>query len=105
MFAKNTVGMNAFFMISKKLTAELGLEAAMFLAILADAESIFEDEDWVFQTQPTVEAMSHGFLTRRKQEVGIKALIDAGIIEQQNRGLPMRRYFRIDNKRLIEFLA
>ncbi|MGL5803136.1 MAG: hypothetical protein ACRCX7_11180 [Cetobacterium sp.] len=107
--AKNTIGTDAFFMINKRLTRELGLEAAMFLAILADAESIFKDGDvnagFVFQTQPTVEAMSMGVLTRRRQDMGIKALIEHGIIEQKNMGLPMRRYFRINNKRLVEVLT
>ncbi|MGL5713102.1 MAG: hypothetical protein ACRCX2_08790 [Paraclostridium sp.] len=109
MFAKNTIGTSAFFMINKKLTKDLGYEASMFLAVLADAEQIFKEDDenagFVFQTMPTVEAMSMGVLTRRKQEVGIKALVDAGIIEQKNMGLPLRRYFKINNKRLAEVLA
>ncbi|MGL5714590.1 MAG: hypothetical protein ACRCX2_16335 [Paraclostridium sp.] len=103
---KDLIGQNAFFMLNKRLVKELGWESAMFMSILADAEKIFADDDvnagFVFQTQPTVEAMSMGVLTRRKQETAVKALVEAGIIEQKNMGLPMRRYFRINNKALIE---
>lgn len=103
---KDLIGQNAFFMLNKKLVKELGWEAAMFMSILADAEKIFADDDvnagFVFQTQPTVEAMSMGVLTRRKQETAVKALVEAGVIEQKNMGLPMRRYFKINNTALIE---
>lgn len=103
---KDLIGQNAFFMLNKKLVKELGWEAAMFMSILADAEKIFADDDinagFVFQTQPTVEAMSMGVLTRRKQETAVKALVESGVIEQRNMGLPMRRYFKINNQALIE---
>lgn len=109
MLAKNTIGMSAFFMINKKITLQYGLEAALFLAVLADAEMIFSDDDenagFVFQTVPTVEAMSCGFLTKRKQAVAIQSLIEGGIIEQKNMGLPLRRYFRINNSVLMKVLT
>ena len=101
--------MTSFFMINKKITLDLGIDAAMFLAILADAEQIFSEDDvnagFVFQTVPTVEAMSMGVLTKRRQQIGIAALIQAGIIEQRNMGLPLRRYFRINNKELSIYLS
>jgi hypothetical protein len=109
MAVKDMIGQQAFFLINKKLVKELGWEAAWFLSILSDAEKMFADDDvnagYVFQTTPTVEAMSMGVLTRRKQETGIKSLIDAGVISQKNIGLPMKRHFKIHPRKLAEVFA
>lgn len=75
----------------------------MFLAILADAHDIFEDE-WVYQTQPTVEEMSGGFLTRRKQEFAVKQLVDAGLISHKNIGMPRKRYFKLNEDAILNAL-
>lgn len=104
MLVKNILGVNSFFMVNKKIVAECGMEAAMFLAILADATDIFDGE-WCYQTQPTVESLSHGFLTRRRQDAGIRSLLDKGIIEQKNMGIPMKRYFRINKDKLLQILS
>lgn len=87
-------------MLNRKMMEEVGVEATLFLSILVDADNIFDDE-WVFQTQPTVEALSCGFLTRRKQDNAIKILIEKGFISQKNMGLPMRRYFKIHEEEVM----
>lgn len=100
---KNILGVNAFFMINKKLVELCGFESALFLAILADANDIFEGE-WIYQTRDTVLRLSCNYLTRRKQEVAIANLVELGIIEQKNFGMPLMRYFRINEDRLLEVI-
>lgn len=91
---KGFLGQNSFIMLNRAMMKEVGVDATLFLSILIDADNIFENE-WVFQTQPTVEGLSFGHLTRRKQEGAIKILIEKGMISQKNMGLPMRRYFKV----------
>src|SRR5574344_1900044 len=94
---KQLIGQQGFLMVNKAIMREVGMEAAIFLSILIDADTIFEEE-WVYQTQPTVEGLSCGFLTRRRQENAIKILIESGFIEQRNIGMPMKRHFRINEE-------
>ncbi|MGL4412507.1 MAG: hypothetical protein ACRCTF_10405 [Bacteroidales bacterium] len=97
---KAFMGQNSFLMVNKAMIAEVGMEAAIFLSLLVDAYTIFETE-WFFQTTPTIEGLSSGFLTRRKQENAIKILIEKGMIEQKNMGLPMRKHFKINEEVVV----
>lgn len=101
---KAFLGQKSFLMINKEMMREVGMEAAIFLSILVDADNIFEEE-WVYQTQPTIEGLSCGFLTRRKQENAIKTLIERGFIEQKNMGLPMKRYFKINEEEVMKVFS
>jgi len=101
---KAFLGQKSFLMVNKGLMKEVGMEAAIFLSILVDADNIFEEE-WDYQTQPTIEGLSCGFLTRRKQESAIRALIERGLIEQKNMGLPMKRYFRKNKEEVMKVFS
>lgn len=98
---KSFLGQNSFVMINRALWESVGLDAALFLSILVDADNIF-DEEWVYQTQPTIEGLSYGHLTRRKQDAAIKILIERGLISQKNMGIPMKRYFKLHEDKIME---
>lgn len=100
---KSILGLNSFFMVNKTLVNKLSFESALFIAILADANDVFEEE-WIYQTQPTVESLSGGFLTRRKQEAAIKELISHGLIEHKNMGIPRKRYFKLNEDAILDLL-
>lgn len=101
---KAFLGQKSFLMVNREMMKEVGMEAAIFLSILVDADNIFEEE-WVYQTTPTVEALSCGFLTRRKQENAIKILIEKGLIEHKNMGIPCKRYFKINEDKVMDLLT
>ena len=96
---KHILTSESFWTLSKPLVYSLGLETAFLLINFTEAEAILsDDEGWFYQTQPTVESLTT--LSRHKQDQCIKQLVDAGILEQENRGMPMKRYFRIDYNRV-----
>jgi len=103
MVVKDILGGNSFYMLNKKIVSGLGIESALMLAIVVDATDVF-DNNWVYQTMETINKLSYGFLTRFKQDVAIKKLKEVGILEQKNMGMPRKRYFRINEIKLLEFL-
>lgn len=103
MVIKDILGVNSFYMLNKKIVSGLSIESALMLAIVVDATSVFNDE-WVYQTMETINKLSYGFLTRFKQNTAIAQLKSVGILEQKNMGMPRKRYFKINEEMLLEFL-
>ena len=101
---KHLLGQSSFILVNKRLTREINIESALFLSILVDATEVFENE-WVYQTTPTIEKLSYGYLTRRKQEKAIKSLEENGLIEHKNMGIPCKRYFKIHEDKVIDLLT
>lgn len=94
---------NSFFVMNKKIVKKFDADTALLLSSFAEAEIAFSDDNgWFFQTIETVEEMTG--LQRKKQERCIKKLIENGILEQKNMGIPRRRYFRIKHENLKKFL-
>lgn len=86
---------NNFWVLNKDMVQLLGLEGAFLLSNFAEAETLMADkEGWFYQTSDTVEKITT--LSRHKQDQAIKKLKDLGIIEQTNRGVPPKRYFKIN---------
>ena len=84
-----------YWVLNKDVVKLLGLEAAFLLSNFAEAEQIMADEDgWFYQTSDTVEDMTT--LSRHKQDQCIKQLEDMGILEKDVRGIPPKRYFKIN---------
>lgn len=93
-----------FWALNKDMVYMLGLETAFLLSSLADAETMLSDNDgWFYQTSETVEEITT--LSRHKQDQCIKALEDAGILEKDVRGIPPKRYFRLNYLRLANQFA
>lgn len=103
--AKQLAMSSAYWVLNKSMVQVFGLESAMLLSNFAEADSMFTDSEdgWFYQTSETVEKVTT--LSRHKQNKCIKILIDAGVLHQQNKGMPMKRYFRLDYDVLATLLA
>ncbi len=85
----------SYWVLNKGMVKLLGLESAFLLSNFAEAESMMADSDgWFYQTSTMVEEMTT--LSRHKQDQCIQQLVDIGILERDVRGLPPKRYFRIN---------
>ena len=102
--AKQIIMGSNYWVLNKCLVKYLGLETAFFLSNLCEADTIFEtdEEGWFFQTIDKIHEISG--LTRRQQEYSIKVLLDKKIIEYKKKGVPQRRYFRINYGELLKYL-
>lgn len=101
--AKQLLLSSNYWVMNKTLVYEIGIEAAFLLTCMAEAEKMMGDEEgWFYQTIGTLE--KHSTLTRHKQGIAIDVLIEKGILKQRNKGMPMKRYFKIDYHKLSETL-
>lgn len=92
--------------VNKKLSHALGIEAAIMYSELVSKNAYFEDRDELTDDNfffNTVENMKEDTtLSKYQQSKAIKKLKEAGLIEQSNRGIPQKRYFKIvDNDKLL----
>lgn len=88
-----------YWTLNKDVVKMFGIETAFMLTNLAEAESMMSDEEgWFYQTHETVESITG--LTRHKQDVAIDKLEKAGILHKQVRGIPAKRYFKLDYEAL-----
>lgn len=93
-----------FWVLNKHLVKTLGIETAFLLSVFADAdETLSDNEGWFYQTVETIENMTT--LNRYKQDLAIDTLIEKGILEKTHKGMPRKRYFRIDSKQLALLFA
>lgn len=92
-----------FYVLNKQLVKNLGIETAFFLTALVEADEMLADEDgWFYQTVPQIEEMTG--LTKHKQNNCINELISLGILLQENKGMPMKRYFKLDYEKISNIL-
>lgn len=92
------IGSN-YWVLNKTVVETFGLETAFILSNLAEAESMMADEDgWFYQTSETLEKITG--LSKYKQDKSIKQLEDAGILIKDVRGMPAKKYFKLDFEKL-----
>lgn len=92
-----------YFILNKQLVKALGIETAFLLSALVEADDQLADEEgWFYQTSKTIEDITG--LSNYKQSLGIEKLIDLGILEQINKGIPMKRYFKISYEKIQKLL-
>lgn len=92
-----------YFILNKQLVKSLGIETAFLLSALVEADDQLADEEgWFYQTSKTIEDITG--LSNYKQSLGIEKLIDLGILEQINKGIPMKRYFKISYEKIQKLL-
>lgn len=92
-----------YYVLNKKLIRSLGIETAFFLSALVEAdEMLADDTGWFYQTSKALEDMTG--LSNHKQSKCIEQLKDLGVLLQENRGLPCKRYFKIDYDKVDEIL-
>ncbi|WP_373896405.1 hypothetical protein [Virgibacillus sp. CBA3643] len=85
--------------VNKRLSHEVGIEGAIIYGELSRKEKWYSDNDrlhnggWFFVTHEDLEESTT--LKRRAQDRGVKALVDIGLLEKKQMGLPARRFFRL----------
>lgn len=93
--AKQLLMSSAYWVLNKTAVRMLGIETAFLLSNMVEAESMMADEEgWFYQTSDTVREMTT--LSRHKQDQCIEQLEKLGIIEKDVRGVPPKRYFKIN---------
>mgnify|MGYP001327134023 FL=1 len=93
-----------YWIINKPILHALGLEATFLLSHFSEAENTIADKDgWFYQTIPTVEKMTT--LSRFKKEEAINILIKKGILEQTNKGMPRKRYFKLNYNKIADIIV
>ncbi len=86
---------SGYWVLNKSIVKEFGIETAFLLSNLSEAESMMADEEgWFYQTSETLEELTG--LSNNKQTLCINQLIEIGALYQQNKGMPRKRYFKID---------
>ena len=84
-----------YWSLNKDVVKLFGIETAFFLTNLAEAENMMADEDgWFYQTSETIEEFTT--LSRYKQDKCIEDLEKEGILTKDVRGVPAKRYFKLD---------
>ena len=102
-FVKELLLSNNYWVLNKSVVSEFGVETAFILGVLAEAEKMLSDEDgWFFQTSETIEEITG--LSNHKQTLCFKVLKEKGILEQKNKGVPMKRYFKINFENIQKLL-
>ena len=92
-----------YYTLNKQIVKELGIESAFLLTILIEAsDGLADSEGWFYQTIEKIGELTR--LGRHKQDKIIKELIDLKILEQKNKGVPCKRYFKV-NYEMIENLV
>lgn len=93
-----------FYILNKHLVKTLGIETAFFLTALVEADEILADKNgWFYQTIPQIEKMTG--LTKHKQTNCINELLILDILLQENKGMPMKRYFKLDYEKIAKLLS
>ena len=92
-----------YYTLNKQIVKEFGIESAFLLTILIEAsDGLADNEGWFYQTIEKIGELTG--LGRHKQDKIIKELIDLKILEQKNKGVPCKRYFKV-NYQMIENLV
>lgn len=100
------IASDSFLCINKNIAKAFGLDAAVMIAELATCYNYWESqggltEDGMFYE--TVERVEENTtLTKYQQLKAIAVLEDAGVIRTERRGLPAKRYFAINEEKLLE---
>ena len=101
MLIKKLFSGSYYYMLNKTLLKEVGLDEALILSCLIDANEIFEEE-WFYQTSDTIQELTT--LSEFRQTKAINKLIKLNILEKKVKGLPAKRYFRINSDKVLEIL-
>ncbi|EUB31024.1 MULTISPECIES: hypothetical protein [Fusobacterium] len=92
-----------YYTLNKQIVKELGIESAFLLTILIEAsDGLADEEGWFYQTIEKIGELTG--IGRHKQDKIIKELIELKILEQKNKGVPCKRYFKV-NYQMIENLV
>ena len=92
-----------YYTLNKQIVKEIGIESAFLLTILIEAsDGLADEEGWFYQTIEKIGELTG--IGRHKQDKIIKELIELKILAQKNKGVPCKRYFKV-NYEMIENLV
>ena len=100
--AKQLLMSSNFLALNKNVISKLGLETAALLSSFAEADQLSDSDGWFYQTIETVE--KHTTLSRFKQDKCIEQLQCIGVLLTDRRGIPAKRYFKIEYDKLVSYL-
>ena len=94
---------SSYFVLNKQVVKAIGIEAGFLLTTLIEAsDGLANDDGWFYKTAPSLEEETG--LSNHKQSKIIEELTKLGILDQENKGMPMKRYFRINFKKIEELV-
>lgn len=95
------IASNSYITVNKALIKAFGLEAAVLLGELA-SESNYWGGEWFYSTVENIEERTT--LNDYRQRKAIKELQKGGVIEAAVKGIPAKRYFRINEEQVFKIL-
>lgn len=103
-----TLAIGNFIMVNREIAVKLGINAAVMIAELANEEQFHASRNelengWFYSTMDNVEQKTG--LKRSKQDSGIRELKKAGLVETEVRGMPAKRYFKLNEMALWNLLS
>ena len=103
---KYLLSSSAFLVFNKELARQIGLKETVLLADLISKEEYFINngmsDGWFFNTEENIQQDTT--LTPSQQRKCIKNLVELNIIEAKRKGVPAKRYFKINEQQVINFL-
>ena len=103
---KHLLSSSAFLVFNKELARQIGLKETVLLADLISKEEYFINngmsDGWFFNTEDNIQQDTT--LTPSQQRKCIKNLVELNIIEAKRKGVPAKRYFKINEEQVINFL-
>jgi len=103
---KHLLSSTAFLVLNKELARQVGLKEAVLLADLISKEEYFiangMTDGWFFNTEANIEKDTT--LTPYQQRRCLKVLKDKGLIEAKRKGIPAKKYFKINGHQLMKLL-
>ena len=102
------IASNNFITVNKDLMRVLGLEEAVILGELASEYEYWKsqgklDNEWFYSTVENVE--KNTTLKKNRQASALKNLQKIGIIEVKRKGLPAKRYIKINEEKILDVLS
>lgn len=100
------IASDSFLCINKCIAKAFGLDAAVLLAELAscynyvEAQGGLTEDNMFFETVERIE--ENTTLTKYQQSKAVTVLEEAGVLYTVKRGLPAKRYFGINEEKLLE---
>ena len=95
-----------YIVVSKELAKEIGLNETIILAELISQYQYFKDKGELDEQgyfYCTIDKMENNTtLDREKQDKAIKNLINRNLIKKERKGLPAKRYFKINETNITK---
>ena len=102
----NLLSSTAYLIVNKKLSQQVGLQAAALLADLISKQVYFENEmgvtDYFFNTQENI--AKDTTLSVYQQRAALTQLKDLGLISVKLMGIPAKRHFKVNAQQVMQFL-